>query len=143
MCPIAARRRHWRMRSAGRSRRSWKACRSPCRICAPAGCGRSGPREATRDAALPDVPTFAEAGYPAAQSTNWFGFSAAAGIPPEITARWGTVIAEALADAKLRERFATIGVVPGRMDAAGYTALIAGELARWREVIRTAGIKPD
>jgi tripartite-type tricarboxylate transporter receptor subunit TctC len=102
-----------------------------------------GTSEATRDAALPDVPTFTEAGYPAAQSTNWFGFSAAAGIPPEITARWGTVIAEALADAKLRDRFATIGVVPGRLDAAGYTALIAGELARWREVIRTAGIKPD
>ncbi|MFC7473873.1 Bug family tripartite tricarboxylate transporter substrate binding protein [Dankookia sp. GCM10030260] len=102
-----------------------------------------GTSEATRDAALPEVPTFAEAGFPAARSTNWFGFSAAAGIPPEIAARWSTAIAEALADAKLRERFAGIGVVPGRLDATAYTALIAAELARWREVIRTAGIRPD
>lgn len=102
-----------------------------------------GTSEATRDAALPDVPSFTEAGFPAAQSTNWFGFSAAAGIPPEVAARWGAVIAEALDDARLRERFAGIGVVPGRMDSTAYTALIGGELVRWRGVIQAAGIKPD
>ncbi|WP_431270504.1 Bug family tripartite tricarboxylate transporter substrate binding protein [Dankookia sp. P2] len=102
-----------------------------------------GTSEATRDAALPEVPSFTEAGYPAARSTNWFGFSAAAGIPPEIAIRWGALIAEALVDATLRARFAGIGVVPGRMDAAGYTALIGGELERWRAVIQAAGIKPD
>ncbi|MFZ4410284.1 MAG: Bug family tripartite tricarboxylate transporter substrate binding protein [Paracraurococcus sp.] len=102
-----------------------------------------GTSEATRDAALPDVPTFAEAGWPAAQSTNWFGFSATAGTPPEIATRWGSVIGEALADPKLRERFAGIGVVPGTLGAAAYTGFIAAELARWRGVIQAAGIKPD
>jgi tripartite-type tricarboxylate transporter receptor subunit TctC len=102
-----------------------------------------GTSEATRDASLPEVPSFAEAGYPAAQSTNWFGFSATAGIPAEIAARWGAVIAEALADAKLRDRFAGIGVVPGAMGAAEYTAFIGAELARWRGVIQAAGIRPD
>jgi tripartite-type tricarboxylate transporter receptor subunit TctC len=102
-----------------------------------------GTSEATRDASLPEVPSFAEAGYPAAQSPNWFGFSATAGIPPEIAARWGAVIGEALADPKLRERFAGIGVVPGAMGAAAYAGFIAAELARWRAVIQAAGIKPD
>jgi tripartite-type tricarboxylate transporter receptor subunit TctC len=53
------------------------------------------------------------------------------------------VITEALADPKLRERFGAIGVVPGRMGPAEYTALITAELARWRGVIEAAGIKPD
>ncbi|MDO9707067.1 Bug family tripartite tricarboxylate transporter substrate binding protein [Paracraurococcus lichenis] len=102
-----------------------------------------GTSEAGRDAALPETPSFAEAGYPTARSTNWFGFSAAAGIPDGIAARWGGVIAAALADPRLQERFAAIGVVPGRMGAAEYTALIAAELDRWRGVIRDAGVKPD
>ena len=102
-----------------------------------------GSSEQARDAALPEVPSFAEAGYPSVVSTNWFGFSAPAGIPPELTARWVAVITEALADPKLRERFGAIGVVPGRMGPAEYTALITAELARWRGVIEAAGIKPD
>jgi len=102
-----------------------------------------GTSEQARDAALPEVPSFAEAGYPSVVSTNWFGFSAPAGIPPELTARWVAVITEALADPKLRERFGAIGVVPGRLGPAEYTALITAELARWRGVIEAAGIKPD
>ncbi|MCO6416962.1 tripartite tricarboxylate transporter substrate binding protein [Siccirubricoccus sp. KC 17139] len=94
-------------------------------------------------AALPEVPSFAEAGLPAVQSTNWFGFSTAAGVPAPVIERWQAVIAAALQDPKLQERFANIGVVPGRMDPAAYTAMIQGELTRWREVIQSAGIKAD
>jgi tripartite-type tricarboxylate transporter receptor subunit TctC len=99
--------------------------------------------EAERSSALPEVPTFAEAGFPAATSTNWFGFSAAAGIPPEVASRWEREIAAALASPQVRERFASIGVRPGTLDAAGYTALIREELTRWREVIRAANIRAD
>lgn len=99
--------------------------------------------EAARDAALPEVPSFAEAGFPAVTSTNWFGFSTAAGIAPAIVERWRATLAEVLADARLRERFAGLGVVPGSLGPAEYTAFIAGELARWRGVIQAAGVKPD
>ncbi|WP_235907707.1 Bug family tripartite tricarboxylate transporter substrate binding protein [Siccirubricoccus phaeus] len=102
-----------------------------------------GTSEAARDAALPEVPSFTEAGLPTVQSTNWFGFSTAAGVPAPIVARWEVVIGEALQDPKLQERFANIGVVPGRMGPAAYTAMIQGELTRWRGVIQSAGIKPD
>ena len=99
--------------------------------------------EATRAATTPDVPTFAEAGYAAAQSTNWFGFSVPAGVPAALVQRWVGVIHEALADAKTRERFGNIGVVPGTGGPAEYTALVTNELARWREVIRAGNIKAE
>ena len=99
--------------------------------------------EATRPASLAEVPTFAEAGFPAAQSTNWFGFSAAAGIPLAIVERWREEIAAALTTPQVRERFAQIGVAPGTLGPADYTAMIRTELDRWRELIRAAGIRPD
>jgi tripartite-type tricarboxylate transporter receptor subunit TctC len=102
-----------------------------------------GTSEAARDPSMPEVPSFAEAGYPTVQSTNWFGFSTAAGLPPAVTLRWQAVIGAALADGRVRERFAGLGVIPGRMGPAEYAALVAGELARWRQVIEEAGVKPD
>ena len=98
---------------------------------------------AERSPAPPDVPTFAEAGFPGATSTNWFGFSAAAGIPAEVAARWEREIGAALASEPVRARFASIGIRPGTLDAAGYTGLIRSELDRWRGVIRAADIGVD
>ncbi|WP_421990650.1 Bug family tripartite tricarboxylate transporter substrate binding protein [Roseococcus sp.] len=99
--------------------------------------------EATRPASLADVPTFIEAGLPGVTATNWFGFSAPAGVPAEIVARWNSEIGAALTDPGVIERFAAIGVVPGTMGPAEYTALIRGELDRWREVIRLGNIVVD
>jgi len=102
-----------------------------------------GTSEAIRDGALPEVPSFAEAGFREATSTNWFGFSAAAGIPAAVAERWRVTITEALAEPRLRERFAGLGVVPGRLGPAEYAGFIAQELARWRGVIEAGGIRPD
>jgi tripartite-type tricarboxylate transporter receptor subunit TctC len=99
--------------------------------------------EAARSPALPDVPSFAEAGLAEVVSTNWFGFSTAAGIPDAVVARWDGVIAAALEAPGLRARFDAIGVVPGRMGPAEYTALIRTELTRWREVIQAGNIRAD
>jgi len=99
--------------------------------------------EAERTPTLPDVPTFTEAGLAAVTSTNWFGFSIPAGIPPEIAARWQTEIGNALASEAVIKRFADIGVRPGTMGAEGYTAMIREELTRWREVIRAGNIRVD
>ena len=91
--------------------------------------------EDERSPSLPDVPTFREAGFPGVVTTNWFGFSTPAGIPPEFAKRWETEIAAALQSAEVKEKFAKIGVRPGTLGAEGYTALIRSELTRWREVI--------
>ncbi len=99
--------------------------------------------EAARSTALPDVPTFAEQGQPDVVATNWFGFSAPAGIPPAVAERWAAVLSAALATPAIREKFAAIGVIPGAMGPAAYTALIEAELVRWREVIRVGNIRAD
>ena len=99
--------------------------------------------EDERSPSLPDVPTFGEAGFPDVVATNWFGFSAAAGIPPEIATRWEMEIATALKSAQVKEAFARIGVKPGTLGAVGYTELIKSELGRWKGVIQAANIRAD
>jgi tripartite-type tricarboxylate transporter receptor subunit TctC len=98
--------------------------------------------EAERSPSLPDTPTFREAGFDVV-ATNWFGFSAAADIPPEIAKRWETEIATALQSAQVREGFAKIGVKLGTLGAVGFTDLIKSELGRWKEVIRAGNIRAD
>ena len=98
--------------------------------------------EAERSPSLPDTPTFREAGFDVV-ATNWFGFSAAAAIPPEVAKRWETEIAAALQSAQVKEAFAKIGVRPGTLGAAAYTDLIRSELARWKDVIRAGNIRAD
>ena len=99
--------------------------------------------EAERSPSLPDTPTFREAGFADVVTTNWFGFSIPAGVPAEIAQRWETEIAAALQSADVKEKFAKIGVRPGTMGSAAYTALIRSELARWKDVIREANIRAD
>jgi tripartite-type tricarboxylate transporter receptor subunit TctC len=99
--------------------------------------------EDQRSPSLPDVPTFREAGFPNVVTTNWFGFSIAAGVSADIAKRWESEIAMALQSAEVKEKFARIGVRPGTLGAEGYTGLIKGELARWKEVIQAGNIKAD
>ena len=99
--------------------------------------------EAERSPSLPDTPTFREVGFADVVTTNWFGFSAPAGIPPEIAKRWESEIATALKSDEVKEKFAKIGVRPGTMGSEAYTALIKSELDRWREVIRAGNIRAD
>lgn len=99
--------------------------------------------EAERAPTLPDVPTFREAGFADMVTTNWFGFSIPAGIPPEIAKRWEGEIAAALQSAEIKAHFERIGIRPGTMGAEGYTALVRSELPRWREVIKAGNIRAD
>ena len=99
--------------------------------------------EAERAPTLPDTPTFREAGFPEVVATNWFGFSAPAGIPPELAKRWEVEIAAALQSDQIKGHFDRIGIRPGPLGSEAYTALIRSELARWREVIRVGNIRAD
>ena len=99
--------------------------------------------EGGRSPSLPDTPTFREAGFTDVVTTNWFGFSATAGIPPEIAKRWETEIGTALKSDEVKEKFAKIGVRPGTLGAEGYTNLIRTELARWKVVISEGNIRAD
>jgi tripartite-type tricarboxylate transporter receptor subunit TctC len=96
---------------------------------------------ANRLAALPDVPTFAEAGLPGATAANWWGFVVPAGTPAEATRRLGEAVAAVVDSPEIRTRFEREGAEPLHMTPAEFGAHMAAETRKWTRVVREAGIK--
>jgi tripartite-type tricarboxylate transporter receptor subunit TctC len=94
-----------------------------------------------RVAALPDVPTVAEAGYPKLTSEDWAGFLLKAGTPPEVTARLNAAINKALATEKVRDSLAKLGVEPGGGTPEAFGATLHSEIARWGKIVKDENIK--
>jgi tripartite-type tricarboxylate transporter receptor subunit TctC len=91
----------------------------------------------------PDVPTFAESGFPNIVGTVWFSLSGPAGLPPEIVERLNAEVRRALELSDVRARLRHDGIVPNRLDAKEFTAFVADELRRWGPVVRASGAKND
>ena len=98
---------------------------------------------AARQAALPDTPTFAEAGLRGFEIDNFTGLVGPAGMPADAVARVHAAAVKALATPLVRERFASLGVQPVGDAPAQFAATIRDDLARWSEVIKAAGIKVE
>ena len=96
-----------------------------------------------RSSALPDVPTFAEAGVANFNFMNVTGLLAPAGTPPEVIAKLHAAAVKALESAAVRERFAQMGVsaVGDRPDQ--FAAFIREDFARWSKVVSEGGIKAE
>jgi tripartite-type tricarboxylate transporter receptor subunit TctC len=97
---------------------------------------------ATRAEALPDLPTVAEvvAGF---EASTWYGVGAPRGTPPDVVARLSTAVRAALADPKIKARFAQLGDVPTPMAPAEFGQYIAAETAKWGKVVTFANVKAD
>jgi tripartite-type tricarboxylate transporter receptor subunit TctC len=100
----------------------------------------TGPR---RLADLPDVPTFAELGWPAAEAGIWQGLLAPARTPPAIIERQYRAFAEALATPATRERLAGLGAEVRTEGPDSFRRWLAAETESWGAVIRARGIKLD
>ncbi len=101
---------------------------------------------ASRSAALPDLPTVAEAGGPALkgfEASSWFGLLAPAGTPMDIVNRIQQETAKALASPALKERLLAQGAVPGGMSSAEFGRYIADESRKWAGVVTASGAKVD
>lgn len=98
---------------------------------------------AKRSAALPDVPTIAEAGVPGYEASTWNGIVAPVGVPKAIIARLNAELNKALASPTLRQRFAAIGADQGGGTPEQFGELIRKEYVKWGEVIRRAGARID
>jgi len=95
-----------------------------------------------RAAALPDLPTAAEQGYPAFDVPIWFGLMAPAGTPKLIIEKVQAETARTLASAEIRKRWADAGLEAVGNSQAEFAAVISAEIPRWTRLIRDAGIKP-
>jgi tripartite-type tricarboxylate transporter receptor subunit TctC len=98
---------------------------------------------ARRIAALPDVPTIAEAGFPKGESTFWLAMLAPAKTPPEVVAKVNAEVSRALHSAEMKERLAKLGTEPMAMTPAESDAFIRREHEVLGKVMRDAGAKPQ
>ena len=96
-----------------------------------------------RSPLLPNVPTFAEAGYPKVEVLNWQGLIAPKGTPKAIIDKLNAAANEALKDPQLRELMLSQGNEIGGGSPAEFAALIKSESAKWSAVVKTANIKPE
>ena len=94
-----------------------------------------------RSAALPEVPTIAEAGFPRGEFNFWVGMLAPAHTPPELLGRLNSEIQKALAAADMQERLAKLGAEPMTMSPQQFDAFLKEEYAVLGEVMRAAGVK--
>ena len=98
---------------------------------------------AERSAALPEVPTAAEAGLPGVESGTWYGLPAPAGISPERIRTLRQAVVAALEDAGTRRALLEqggnlVGNTPER-----FAAVLRDETAKWGAVVRAAQIRID
>jgi tripartite-type tricarboxylate transporter receptor subunit TctC len=88
-----------------------------------------------RTSVAPDIPTIAESGLPAFEATSWWGVFAPPKTPPEIVAKLNAVIHQALADPKLLETFAAMGLEVWQSSPEELAKLLVDERAKWQKVI--------
>jgi tripartite-type tricarboxylate transporter receptor subunit TctC len=97
---------------------------------------------ATRSDALPDIPTVGEF-VPGYEASTWYGVGAPKSTPAEIIDQLNVAINAAIADPKLKTRFADLGGKVLAGSPADFGKLIADETEKWARVIKFAGMKPE
>jgi tripartite-type tricarboxylate transporter receptor subunit TctC len=96
-----------------------------------------------RSAALPDVPTSIEAGYPNSDLNFWIGVFAPAGTPRDIVMRLSREIEIALANPAVREKLAGQGVDPMTMGSQEFEAFVNAESTSMAQLAKALNLTPQ
>ena len=96
-----------------------------------------------RQAALPDVPTFAELGLAGFEDVPYYGVFAPAGTPRAAIDGFTAALAKVLAQADVRERLSAMGLSVGLMSAAQLGEREAAYAKVWSRIIAASGFKPQ
>ncbi len=96
-----------------------------------------------RSAAMPELPTVAESGYPGFDGVAWIGFVAPAGVPRPIIDKLAHETAAIIALPDVRERLLALGAEPAANTPDEFGAYIRTEIAKWGKVIKESGAKAD
>jgi tripartite-type tricarboxylate transporter receptor subunit TctC len=94
-----------------------------------------------RSLAVPELPTVAEAGVPGYESSTWHAWFAPAGTPPPIIDKLNVELAKAAKSAEVVARLAPDGAQPIGSTPEQLRQFIVSDIARWRTVVKNAGIK--
>jgi tripartite-type tricarboxylate transporter receptor subunit TctC len=96
-----------------------------------------------RTAALPDVPTIAESGFPGFDATTWHGIVAPAGTPKEVVATLNRAAVAALNDPEVRTALTDLGVDVVADTPEEFRAYIKSEIPKWAAIVKASGAKVD
>jgi tripartite-type tricarboxylate transporter receptor subunit TctC len=96
-----------------------------------------------RIAALPDVPTAREAGFPGFEVASTYAVLAPAGTPPAVVRRLNQEIAKIMQVPEVRQRFQTLGIEAMASTPEEAGVRVNAELVKWGQVIKAANIKAD
>ena len=102
-----------------------------------------GVSTAKRIAALPDVPTIAEAGVPGYEATGWNGLVAPAGTPAPIIEKLNGAFVKVLRTPAVASYLSGQGADPDPGTAAEFAAYIKAEIAKWAKVVQDSGARVD
>jgi tripartite-type tricarboxylate transporter receptor subunit TctC len=100
-----------------------------------------GISSAQRVPVLPDVPTFAEQGFPDAVTATWFGLIIRSSTPKDIVAKLNAEFNAALAMPDVKEKLNDRGMTTVGGSSESFTAFIRAESDRWARVVKARGIK--
>ena len=98
---------------------------------------------AQRSGSLPDVPTFAELGVPGMAFSNWFGFFAPAGTPPEVVQRLNLALNALMRAPDVADRLRQLGADPVTGTPEAFAKVVRDEHDSWKAVIQRAGIQAE
>ena len=98
---------------------------------------------ASRRASLPDVPTFAEAGYPQMDMRSWFGLFAPAATPAPVVATLSASLMQAVADPAVQARLNELGADPIGDGHEAFQKFIAIDVPRWGVLVERSGATTD
>jgi tripartite-type tricarboxylate transporter receptor subunit TctC len=93
-----------------------------------------------RVAALPDLPTIGESGYPGFEAWAWQGFVAPVGTPRNIVMKLNSEFAKVMADPAIQQRLSESGFEPQTSTPEQFTTHMKSEIAKWAKVIRESNI---
>jgi len=96
-----------------------------------------------RQAAMPDVPTFAELGLAGFEDVPFYAFFAPAGTPQPLIDEFGAALAKAIAIPEVRDRLTTLGLTVGFMPQQQLAARERAYAQAWAKIIRTSGFQPQ
>lgn len=96
-----------------------------------------------RSPAMPEVPTFHEAGLKGYDVTGWYGLLAPGKTPPAIIKRINGELQKVLSDEGTLKRLDQIGIEPVASSPDTFAALIRAEIPKWAKLLKAAGIEPE
>ena len=97
----------------------------------------------SRIAALPDLPTAAEAGYPQLEVNAWFGIFVPVGTPRAIVRRIHADTLEAIREKSVQEKLAGLGAEPMALGLEAFEQMVAADIVKWGKVTRDSGATAD